>query len=179
VSTGRPYLDVAALQQALDAERSGRGMTWAALAREVRISVPSLRQMTERGQIEADAVVLILQWLQRRCGDFVVRPGGGPVRWAGRSSLPPVPSLYARFDTIALHSALDRKRDARGLTWNEVADELGVSPGVIARFTKGGRTNANLMVAAAEWAGEPVEALLQPSRPFLGPARMDTLARRG
>jgi hypothetical protein len=29
------------------------------------------------------------------------------------------------------------------------------------------------MVVAAEWAGEPVEALLQPSQPFLGPARMD------
>ncbi len=179
VSTGRPYLDIGALQRALDSERIARGMTWAALAREIHISVPSLRQMTGRGQIEADAVVLILQWLKRRCDEFVVRPDGDEAPWADRAKLPEPPHLFARFDTIALYGALDRVRSERGVTWGVVAGELGTTPGVIARFTKGGRTNANLMVAAAEWAGEPVESLLQPSRPVLGPARMDARARRG
>ncbi len=172
-----PYLNVAALQDALDAERIARRMTWAALAREVHISVPSLRQMAQREQLEADAIVLILQWLKRRCDDFVVRPSGDAGRPVGSHSAPGVPPLFARFDTIALHTALDSARERRGLTWNDVAAELGVSTWVIARFTKGGRTNANLMVAVADWAGQPVEALLQPSTPFLGPARMDARAR--
>lgn len=179
MASDRAYLDVGALQRALDVERIARGMTWVALAREVHYSVASLRGMTERAHIEADAVVLILQWLRRRCDDFVVRPDGAARPRPGRESMPPVPPLFARFDTIALHAALDRARQERSLTWDEVANELGVSREVISRFTKGGRTNANLMVAAADWAGEPVEALLQPSRPFLGPARMDARARAG
>jgi hypothetical protein len=175
---GQPYLDVDALHRALDAERLARGTTWAALAREAHYSVASLQGMTERGRIEADAVVLLLQWLGRRCADFVVLPNGREARRTTGKPLPPVPPLFARFDTIALHTALDRVRTERRLSWDEVASELGVSAGVIARFKKGGRTNANLMVAAADWAGEPVEALLQPSQPVLAPARMDARARR-
>ena len=173
----RPYLDVCALQRALDTERIARGMTWAAVAREVHYSAPSIRTMTRRATIEADAVVLILQWLRRLCDEFVVSPTTGAARRRRRVAGPPVPPLFARFDTIALYAALDRVRKKRGLAWDAVANELGVSAGVIARFTLGGRTNANLMVAAADWAGEAVEALLQQSRPVLGRARMDAKAR--
>ena len=62
---------------------------------------------------------------------------------------------------------------AKGLSWPEVAAEVGTNPGVIARFQKGGRIDGQLMVVASDWAGTPVEALLQPPQPFLGPARMD------
>lgn len=170
----RPYLDFAALRQALDAERNARGLNWDAVGKQLRI--PTIRTMGGSGHIQADAVVLVLQWLGRRCDEFVVRPGGGLAPWAERET-PGPPPLFARFDTILLHAALDRARTARGRTWGEVAVELGTTPGVIARFTRGGRTNAQLMVAAAEWAGEPVESMLQPSHPFLGPARMDARAR--
>lgn len=168
-----PTLDVAALHKALDDERNRRGMTWAAVAREVHCSVASIQGMGTRGSIEADAVVLMLQWLRRHCADFVV----GPRRSLDDAARPPVPERFARFDTIALHAALDRARQQRGLGWAQVAAALGVSPGVIARLTKGGRTSANLMVAAADWAGEHVEALMQPSRPVLSHARMDAGAR--
>jgi DNA-binding XRE family transcriptional regulator len=177
MTTHHPYLDIGALQGALDAERIARGMTWAAVAAEVHVSVPSMRYMHTRAYIEADAAVLILQWLRRRCDDFVVWPVGKTVQRPRRSVMAPIPPLYARFDTIALHTALDQARQERGLTWAEVAAELGVSTGVVERFTKGGRTHASLMVAAASWAGKSVEELLQPSRPVLGPARMDAKAR--
>lgn len=178
MTVNHPCLDVDALQRALDAERITRGMTWTAVAGEVHYSVPSMRTMTTRAHIEADAVVLILQWLQRRCDDFVVYPNSGTAQRTKRAAIAPIPSLYARFDTIALHTALDQTRQKRGLTWGDVADELGVTTGVIDRFTKGGRTNANLMVAAAAWADKSVEALLQPSLPVLGRARMDAKAKK-
>ncbi len=175
----RPTLDAKALYRALDAERIARGMTWKEVAHEVHYSVPSIKGMTTRTQIEADAVVLILQWLRRRCDDFVVGPRCAADHLTGRTVvLPPVPERFARFDTIALHGALDRARQRRGLAWADVADALGVSPGVIARFTKGGRTNADLMIAGADWAGEPVEGLMQPSQPVLGYARMDAKASK-
>ncbi len=166
-----PYLDLAALRQALDAERTVRGLTWTEVARQLQI--PTVRDMGAGSHIQADAVLLILQWLGRRCDEFVVRPGGGAAPWAGREPLPAPPPLFARFDTIALHTALNRVRETRGMSWAEVATELATTPSVLSRLVKGGRTSGQFMVAAAEWAGEPVEALLQPSSPFLGPARMD------
>ena len=167
----RPQFDVAAFRAAVDAERTRRGLSWVELGKQV--GIPTVREMGANGYMQADAVVLVLQWLGRRCDEFVVRPNGRRAPWAEREPLPAPPPLFARFDTIKLHAALDRMRVARGLTWNEVAAEIGAMPGQLARFTKGGRTGADLMVAGAEWAGEPVEALLQPSCPFLGPARMD------
>ncbi|MGE0599623.1 MAG: hypothetical protein AB7J35_05720 [Dehalococcoidia bacterium] len=166
-----PHLDIAALGKALDAERTRRRLTWVEVGKQ--LGIPTVRAMVTGSHIQADGAVLVLQWLGKRCDEFVVRPGGNPAPWADRAELQGPPPLFARFDTIKLHAALDRARRERGLTWGVVAAELGTMPGVIARFTKGGRTNAQLMVAAAEWAGEPVEALLQPSQPFLGPARMD------
>ncbi len=166
-----PQLDLERLRDALDAERTARGLSWGEVGKQVQI--PTVRQMGAESHIQADAVVLILQWLGRRCDDFVVRPGGAAAPWAVRRDLPAPPPLFARFDTIALYAAMDRVRELRELTWPEVAAEVGTTPGVIARFQKGGRINGRLMVVAAEWAGEPVEALLQPSQPFLGPARMD------
>lgn len=166
-----PYLDLRALRQALEDERAARSLTWAEVGRQLRI--PTIHDMGKGSHMQADAVVLALQWLRRRCDDFVVRPNGRAAPWAGREPLPDPPPLFARFDTIALHAALDRRRTERGLTWPQVASMLGTTPAVLARFTKGGRTSGQLMVAAAEWAGEPVEALLQPSSPILGPARMD------
>lgn len=178
MTTHHPYLNIVALQGALDAERIERGMTWKAVAAEVHVSVPTIRNMHTRQYIEADAAVLILQWLQRRCDDFVVWPIGRTAQRSKRSVKVPVPPLYARFDTIALHTALNEARQERGLTWADVAAELGVSAGVVERFTKGGRTHASLMIAAAAWAGRSVEELLQPSRPVLGPARMDAKAKK-
>ena len=167
----QPRFDVAAFRTAVDAERTRRALTWVELGKQVQI--PTVREMGANGYMQADAVVLVLQWLCRRCDEFVVRPAGQRAPWAEREPLPAPPPLFARFDTIKLHAAMDRVRMERGLTWNEVAAAVGAMPGQLARFTKGGRTGADLMVAGAEWAGEPVEALLQPSSPFLGPARMD------
>lgn len=166
-----PGLDVEALRAAVDAERVARGMSWVDLARQVQI--PTIRNMGVGGRIQADVVVLLLQWLGMQCDEFVVRPGGGAAPWAARHHLPKPPPLFARFDSIALHESLSRVREARQLTWQQVATELGTTTSVIARLKKGGRVDAQLMVAAAEWAQTPVESMLQPSQALLGPARMD------
>jgi hypothetical protein len=167
----KPELDIPALRQALDEERRARGLSWQLVGKH--LGIPTVRDMGGAGHIQGDAVVLILQWLRRRCDDFVVRREGRAAPWAHQDDLPGPPPLFARFDTILLYAAMNRVREARKLTWPEVAAEVGTNSGVIARFQKGGRINGQLMVVAAEWAGEPVEALLQPSQPFLGPARMD------
>jgi len=62
-----------------------------------------------------------------------------------------------RFDAQALYSALDKQRNARGLTWTQVAREIGVSPSTIARTKSGGRLEVDGMLAMVGWLDRPVE----------------------
>ena len=62
-----------------------------------------------------------------------------------------------RFDTRALHAALDRERVARGLTWSDVARQTGVSSSTLARMREGGRLEVDGMLAMVGWLGRTVE----------------------
>jgi transcriptional regulator with XRE-family HTH domain len=62
-----------------------------------------------------------------------------------------------RFDSPALHRALEERRKARGLTWSQVAEESGVSIATIQRLRAGGRMEIDGMLAVVGWLGVPVE----------------------
>jgi transcriptional regulator with XRE-family HTH domain len=62
-----------------------------------------------------------------------------------------------RFDAPALFAALDRQRVARGLSWDQVAREIGVSVATIKRTKGGGRMEVDGMLALVAWLGVPVE----------------------
>jgi transcriptional regulator with XRE-family HTH domain len=66
-----------------------------------------------------------------------------------------------RFDSAALYEALDRQRTARGLTWGEVATEIGVSPTTISRTRAGGRMEVDGMLAMVRWLSVPVETFVR------------------
>ena len=66
-----------------------------------------------------------------------------------------------RFDSKALHAALDAQRRARGLTWSQVAAETGVSSGTLARTGAGGRLEVDGMLAMVRWLGVPVETFVR------------------
>jgi transcriptional regulator with XRE-family HTH domain len=66
-----------------------------------------------------------------------------------------------RFDTGALYAALDRQRVERGLTWAQVAAEIGVSAATIQRTKSGGRMEIDGMLAMVHWLGEPVETFVR------------------
>jgi len=65
--------------------------------------------------------------------------------------------MIRRFDAKALYAALNRQREARGLTWSQVALETGVSAATIARTRRGGRLEVDGMLAMVGWLGRPVE----------------------
>ncbi len=152
-------------------------MTWAAVTTECHVSVTTIKGMTFRSTLEVDGVMIILQWLGRRLDDFIVRSSTPSERTHQGDNQPPIPQLYARFDTIALHAALNRKRAEHGLSWSQVAGQLGLSVGSIARFTRGGRTSTGTLIPALEWLQQPAETFMQPSQSTVGPARMDRRAR--
>src|SRR5881394_1971578 len=75
---------------------------------------------------------------------------------------PPSP-LIPRFDARALYQALDQQRAARGLTWQQVAAESGVSKATIVRTQHGGRMEVDGMLALVRWLGVPVETFVRDS----------------
>jgi transcriptional regulator with XRE-family HTH domain len=68
-----------------------------------------------------------------------------------------------RFDAKALYDALEKQRSARGLTWTQVAAEIGVSPATIQRTRTGGRMEVDGMLAMVRWLGVPVETFVRES----------------
>jgi transcriptional regulator with XRE-family HTH domain len=68
-----------------------------------------------------------------------------------------------RFDSVALHAALDAKRRAEGLSWADVAKATRVSSGTIARLRDGGRLEVDGLLAMVTWLGVPVETFVRDS----------------
>jgi transcriptional regulator with XRE-family HTH domain len=66
-----------------------------------------------------------------------------------------------RFDAKALYRALDEQRTARGQSWREVADAIGVSVATITRLRSGGRMEVDGMLAMVAWLGVPVETFVR------------------
>ena len=66
-----------------------------------------------------------------------------------------------RFDSEALHAALDRQRASRGISWAQAAKEIGVSAATIARLPDGGRLEVDGMLAMVGWLGVPVEHVVR------------------
>ena len=62
-----------------------------------------------------------------------------------------------RFDSQALYAALDKQRQERGVTWQELSREIGVSASTLARLRVGSRLEVDGMLAMVTWLGRPVE----------------------
>lgn len=54
-------------------------------------------------------------------------------------------------DVLALHAALDATRAARGLSWRQLAKELGVSASTISRMANGLRPDVTAFAAMTTW----------------------------
>ena len=57
------------------------------------------------------------------------------------------------FDNGAFYEALDAERQARQLTWKQVASESGVSASTLTRMAQGRRPDVDGLAALAAWSG--------------------------
>ena len=154
--------DVDGLYAALDTERRARGLSWQQLARQISaqfgrtglspIAASTLRGMCTRRFVEGDGVLQALRWLNRTPESFVA--GHTP---ASDEVLPHVESdRILRFDASAIYKALDAQRATRGLTWPEVAREIGgVAPAGLTRLANGGRVGFPEVMRIFRWLGRP------------------------
>jgi transcriptional regulator with XRE-family HTH domain len=60
-------------------------------------------------------------------------------------------------DVRALHAALDAARSAKGLSWRQVAKEIGVSASTISRMTNGLKPDLGAFAAMTTWLRMPAE----------------------
>lgn len=129
---------------ALDEERVKRGLTWAALTRELNapfahrpdippIATSTVTGMRAKGGLNGNTVVHTMMWLGRAPEDFAP---GHPV------APKPLPRLrkgfLPRWDTTALLSVVDAQRADQKLTWTEAAQKVGEHGG---RYSAGSLRN--------------------------------------
>jgi len=160
--TLQPDFDLQALYDALDAERRARDLTWAALTAQVNRHRTSLRPIAQssitglkaKAGGEGDGILQMLLWLHRTPESFV--PGISDAD-APHFQLPDVSAgQILRWDTKALHAALDARRRERGMTWAELAGELrGFTPNMLTNLASGPRIGFPRVMRLVRWLDEP------------------------
>lgn len=68
-------------------------------------------------------------------------------------------------DVRALHAALDAARGEKGLSWRQLAKEIGVSASTISRMANGLKPDVTAFAAMTTWLRMPAEAFYTTSAP--------------
>jgi transcriptional regulator with XRE-family HTH domain len=83
------------------------------------------------------------------------------------------------FDTQAFFAALNASREARDITWKELASEAGVSASTLTRVGQGKRPDVDSFAALVAWAGlKPQDFIGISSRKSEPLAEISVLLRR-
>ena len=62
-----------------------------------------------------------------------------------------------RVDVRSLHSALDKARESQGLSWRQLAKEVGVSASTISRMANDLKPDVTAFAAMTHWLKMPAE----------------------
>ena len=159
--------DLLELYQTLDRKRSDSDMSWAAVSNEIGVASSTIKGLANgRGVVEADGVLQMLLWLGRTPESFV--PGDA----MGEPLKEPGPQKILRWNTKALYSAIEQKRNLLGLTWKEIAMQIkGTSASSLTRLRKGGRTSITIVMRIADWLGQPANAFTHETARRVVPTR--------
>ena len=162
--------DLKALYDALDEQRRARAMSWAAVARQISRfrkggclnAVSTITRLKTGTVAEGDGVLQMLLWLGRSPESFV--PGLQEADAECFHLQDTGEEQILRWDTRALYAALNAERDARGITWKEVAREIGGwTPSMLAHLAKGGRASFPGVMRVVRWLRRPATAFTRVS----------------
>jgi hypothetical protein len=110
--------------------------------------------MTTKRSVTSAVVLQVLRWLRRTPESFLAGRDQTP---ALGEALPEVgPAQILRFDTAAIHAALDAQRREQGMTWSEVAGELpGFTPNMLTNLANGPLIGFPRVMALTQLLGRP------------------------
>jgi len=167
--------DIAALHSAIDEQRTRRKLSWKAVAIEVnhtgeRLAIHPISPSTisglknKRWGVEGDGVLQMLLWLDRSPETFVP---GHPGAAHPDAQLPRLSGeLILRFDVPLIYRKLDALRASRGLSWAQVADEIGglFNAERLKNMRNQQRTGFPHVMRLARWLHCPAAALTRTAR---------------
>jgi hypothetical protein len=151
-----------AFHAALDAARQAKGLSWAELAAETNhpfegtTSIPihpaTLRGMLTKRSVTSAVVLQALAWLGRTPESFLTGPNTFPEAPLPESGV----GRVLRFDTRALHAALNAQRQTKGLSWAQVAAELpGFTASMLTNLAVGPLIGFPRVMLLTQWLGRP------------------------
>jgi transcriptional regulator with XRE-family HTH domain len=153
------YFDFEELYNALDSQRTSRGMSWQDVAVETGVAAATLMRTRQGGKMETDGILALVRWLGEKPERYIA----GDTRALGFKPAGPKLISYGkhlRFNTKALFIAIDDLRRSRRMNWSDVAAEIGrgVTPSMLAHLRVGGRIEVTFMVRAVRWLDRSVES---------------------
>ena len=173
--TALPVFDFPAFFAALDTERRDRALGWYELADELweqsaelnaqRTDHPvcggAVSRLGARGATSCQYALFLLRWLGRSPEEFLV----GPVVDVGDAGLPDAgPDSRLRWDLSQLHTALNQRRQERGLTWSELAQELGCTPSRLTNLRTARMADMDLTMRVTQWLEKPAAEFIHAAR---------------
>jgi hypothetical protein len=154
--------DLRALYEALDDERRSRQMAWSSVAQEINrfrtklrpIAVSTITGLKNKPRGEGDGILQMLIWLKRTPESFV--PGAVDTNIESYQLPDLKMGQILRWDTKALHAAIDAKRRARQMTWAEVAGELrGFTSTMLTNLSTGPKIGFPRVMRLVRWLEQP------------------------
>ena len=151
----------------MDAKRVARGLSWTGAAREMGQMYAELRRarpndhplspstiisISERGNTTCQHALIFLQWIGRTPESFL--PGAGrtidrPLRPFGTDRRP-------RWHLRRLYDALNSRRRELQMTWPELAEVLGCTPGQLTGIRRARyAVNMKLAMRIVQWLDRP------------------------
>lgn len=159
--------DGVSLWRALDTQREERGLTWSGVTRQLRdldaglaarlgkqnhpIAASTIAKMGTGQPPGCHFALGYLRWLDAIPEAFLTT--GDPLGLA--APLPSVDSFHRlRWDVPRLAGAMNERRRVEGVTWQELANQLGVYPGPLSSLTrlKYG-TSMTMAMKLTQWLG--------------------------
>ena len=157
-----------ALYEAIDERRCAQGMSWAETTRAINgyktegapVATSTITGLKDKPVGEGDGILGMLVWLGRTPESFIP---GIPDADAERYRLPEVANDHGlRWDTQAIHAALNAQRQEWKMTWKDVAQEFGrCTPGMLMHLSKGGRIGFPGVVRYALWVEQPAATFVR------------------
>jgi hypothetical protein len=164
--TPLPVFDFAGFVAAFDAKRRDRGLDWYEFADELweqsselnarRMDHPlcggAVSRLGARGATSCQYALFMLRWLGRAPEEFLT----GPVVDVGDLRLAePGPGSRLRWDLHQLHTALNHQRQEHGLTWSELAQDLGCTPSRLTNLRTARIADMDLTMRITQCLGRP------------------------
>jgi hypothetical protein len=162
--------DMNAFHAALDAERSARHLSWTELTAEINepfrgtsslpISLTTIKNMRAKRSVTSAVVLQILRWLGRTPESFLSGRDLAPTD--GEMLASTGPSRILRFDTRAMHAALNAERLKRGMTWRQVAEELpGFTESMLTNLVTGPLIGFPRVMMITQWLSLPAASFVR------------------